>query len=98
LVSQYREENNMTEKCAVYPNPANSTFYVQLNLQKDQDVQIILSDIYGGERKTLFDGHLNAGMNRLNFNIKDLQPGILNVEIKCAEINSVKRLVKKDSE
>ncbi|MCD9014745.1 T9SS type A sorting domain-containing protein [Parachryseolinea silvisoli] len=96
LASEYMKENNLADKLAVYPNPTSDAFFVSLNLKTDQQVQIILSDAYGGKRRTLFDGHLNSGVNMLSFDISDLQPSILSVEIKSTDINCVKRLVKKD--
>jgi hypothetical protein len=96
LASEYMKENNLADKLAIYPNPTSDAFFVSLNLKTDQQVQIILSDVYGSKRRTLFDGHLNSGVNTLSFDISDLQPAILSVEIKSMDINRVERLVKKD--
>jgi hypothetical protein len=96
LAAEYLEENNMATKLAVYPNPTSDAFSVSLNLKTDQQVQIVLSDVYGNIRRILFDDYLTAGVNQLSFDISDLKPSILSVEIKSTDINCVKRLVKKD--
>jgi hypothetical protein len=96
LASEYMKENNLADKLAVYPNPTSDVFFVSLNLKTYQQVQIIFSDVYGGKRRTLFDGYLNSGVNTLSFDISDLQPSMLSVEIKSMDINLVDRLIKKD--
>ncbi|MBL0740741.1 T9SS type A sorting domain-containing protein [Chryseolinea lacunae] len=95
LHAKYQEASKLVEQLSVYPNPTNGKYNVQVNLSKAQNVQITISDIYGGNREILFDAYLEAGVQVLTFAIPEANTGLYNLEAKCSEFSLVKRLVKK---
>lgn len=64
-------ERNIT----LYPLPAISIVNADLYLEKSSEVQFMISDITGKERKRI-NQHLEAGEQHLEINITDLEQGI----------------------
>ena len=69
------EEISGDKAVALYPNPASDMIYVDINLEDDSDVQVIISDITGKERRNI-SMNLGSGMQNLNLNTEDLEQGI----------------------
>ena len=105
--AQYQyDKDDLTEKSpfikgdrwAIYPNPITKTCSVTVILERDQNVEVVFSDIYNTERATMFNGELKAGVNNIDFDISKFKNGLMYVEIKCAELNEIKKIVKKAEE
>lgn len=55
-----------------YPNPVHDILYVNVPSETDQQIEILLSDIWGSTR-SLGNFKVQAGDNKLEFNLQDLQ-------------------------
>lgn len=85
-----------TNRTELFPNPANHEFYLEIYLKESQKVNVTIRSIYGDEDNTIFAGSLNAGMNRLKFDIHEFNKGIFTVEIKGEYFHNVQRLIKRN--
>ena len=60
---------------SAYPNPANASGTIVLSLEEPVDVELKLYDPLGRLHKELFTGRLEAGVNTLPFDVRDLEAG-----------------------
>jgi hypothetical protein len=65
-----------TSTVVVYPNPAKNTSTIELNLADDEEVQLSVLDITGRVIGTQNFGKLQAGENRISYNVTNLADGV----------------------
>lgn len=91
-----RSDNNLETN--VYPNPIAIDFFsVVFDLKKDEDLNISVFDINGRKIRTLHNGKILAGENKLVFNKKALKPGtyFLKITNETSELLVTKKLIVK---
>jgi hypothetical protein len=64
----------------VYPNPAGSTLYVEVENQNNSDVRISLYDMSG---KLVIDEHKQSrkGVEKISVNTSKLVPGVYSIKV-----------------
>jgi len=73
----------------VYPNPANGLFNVELNLQSDEQVELILTDVSG----RVVERYLISGETKFQFDISDKAAGTYYLKIVSRDFQSVVTVV-----
>jgi predicted nucleic acid-binding Zn-ribbon protein len=77
-----REEQGITLnesiKASLYPNPNNGSFIVSYDLQKETNIDILVSDISG---KVVYKVALDDLNNLQTINLSDVQNGIYFVQL-----------------
>ena len=58
-----------------YPNPFNGQTTFEFEVNEKNNYKFIIYDILGREISKLFDGNLNRGVYKINFNSEDLNSG-----------------------
>lgn len=87
------EESPMDEiQMALYPNPSNGNFTLELNLQQDDTALIEILDITG---KSIYQQQLQvaAGMNQLPVSLNQIAAGTYLLRLKTSTKNHVVRLI-----
>ncbi len=92
-------ESRLQTDANIFPNPANKSFTVSLNLVKISDVQISLFDLQGRLEKTLYDELTSPSNDKLTFDIQylKLEPGLYFVNILVDGVVSSRKLVVRKS-
>ena len=86
-----KEENPITE-CTIYPNPAASTIYVSLGLEKETNYSTIITDINGKELlRNNSSGKI--GKNVESFDISQLSPGIYFIKVNTGYYSKTDKFV-----
>ena len=80
----------------VYPNPANSSFDLVLNMAKKQVVKVQLINLEGQVLKILYEGEMNDGDNKITTHVSNIAAGfyIVNIHLQDRVITK-KILIKK---
>jgi uncharacterized protein YceK len=84
--------SNVTSS-TVYPNPANGTVSLGLELSSADNFDITLVNTLGQTVKTVSTVELTAGNHNMDVNISDLSAGVYNFVIKSGNQSMVKRFV-----
>lgn len=63
------------QRASIYPMPASELLHVDFYLEDEADVQLIISDITGKERKRM-KYLLGSGQQKLSLNIDDMEQGV----------------------
>lgn len=69
----------------VYPNPAQTTTQIQMEIHKPQDFTLELVDLYGKLIKRIELGHLDAGSQTLQLSLETLETGIYFIHIQSQD-------------
>ncbi|MFN0188285.1 MAG: T9SS type A sorting domain-containing protein [Bacteroidia bacterium] len=85
-------ENSYIENINMYPNPANTSATILLNLLKAENISISIVDMLGREIKNTASNNLQSGNNKINLDISDLNNGIYFVRINGSKV-LVRRLI-----
>lgn len=76
------------------PNPVINETVVKIGLIKNSELSLILYDFTGKKLKTLFDGKLLKGENKLSFNLGDLPKGIYFLNLRSKFDNKSIKILK----
>ena len=76
-----------------YPNPFNPTTSIRFALPKDSDVKLTVFNMLGQEVVTLFNGTLNAGIHKVDFDASKLTSGLYLYRIEAGNFISVKKML-----
>ena len=79
----------------IFPNPVNPTSVLEVNLNKTQNLNIILYDITGREIRKIITGNLPAGVNRISIDLTSFSSGVYFCVVKSGDISlTSKKIVK----
>ncbi|MCD6333452.1 MAG: DUF11 domain-containing protein, partial [Bacteroidales bacterium] len=84
------QPNGFSLNC--YPNPFRNVTTLQFNLPDDARAQILLYNIQGQEIMTIADRRFNAGINRIELNLQNLEQGIYLVKMNSNYYSETYRL------
>jgi len=85
------DESVISEKMSLFPNPADETSSLTLELQNQADVQMDILTIDGSKVSQIDKSSLTAGRHTLTVNTSNLSPGIYFVRI---QVNGLSGMVK----
>ena len=80
--SVIKEDNKISKRLTIYPNPASTLVTVELETNKNETAIIHIYSIDGKCVKTLPNTKLHIGINKLNISIFDIAPGIYTIAIE----------------
>ncbi|MFN4122790.1 MAG: DUF4397 domain-containing protein [Flavobacteriales bacterium] len=78
---------------SLYPNPANEISFIEMNLEKSEDVVIRVKDMQGRVLATDYKGIQPAGFNRMTIDTNKLNSGVYFVELLSGNRSTVNKLV-----
>lgn len=75
------------------PNPTNDVTNISFNLTNSSNVKLTISDVYGNQIATLFEGMSNSGIRNFSFsgNQFNLNSGVYFVTLSSAGMNQTKK-------
>jgi len=76
-----------------YPNPFNPTTTIRFALPNESNVRLTVFNILGQEVAALFEGHLNAGNHKVEFDASKLNSGMYLYRIEAGSFVSVKKML-----
>lgn len=80
----------------VYPNPANSSSVINLDMPSSAQVRMNIYDVIGNEVSNIHNGQLSAGLNSFNFyNTSSLSAGIYLLKVEVDASNGSKSFTKR---
>ena len=80
LINPTGIEENSTSDFSVYPNPAENSFTIHLNLESESNIEVLLSDISGRKVMQKNCGKLNSGIQNIAIDT-ELSDGIYWVNV-----------------
>lgn len=78
---------------SIYPNPSNGLTSLNINNDKNVNLNINLLDINGRVITNLFEGTMNAGSNSVAINTANLQRGLYIVNVLSDNNTATYKLV-----
>ncbi len=82
---------NYSAELQIYPNPANTSFVINFNINKDENIVIELYDIQGKLITTLYNEILNG--NKISIPVTDLSNGTYLIKIQTKNSLNVEKIV-----
>lgn len=79
----------------VYPNPTSGVFNVELNVEKSQDVNVIVFDVTGKVVENTPVAKLGAGTHNITLSADAYTAGVYTVEVRTASGSKYSKLVVK---
>jgi hypothetical protein len=77
-----------------YPNPFNPSTNIELELREDAKVKLAVYNVLGEEVAELFNGEINAGTHKFEFNAADLASGIYVYKLDAGnEFTETKKMI-----
>jgi len=76
-----------------YPNPFNPTTSFNVALPKSGNVSIVIYNMLGQEVMKVFDGNLNAGIHKFEFNASRFASGMYFYRVQADKFTAVKKMV-----
>lgn len=75
------------------PNPTNDVTNISFNLTNASNVKLTISDVYGNQVATLFEGMSNSGLRNFSFSANqfNLNSGVYFVTLSSAGLNQTKK-------
>lgn len=86
------EEVAHNDNALVLPNPSSGKTSVRLNLAKERNVSITVTDMLGRDVLRRQEQHFDSGVQQIDLDLSDLGIGIYQVQIKLDALLVVKRL------
>lgn len=65
-----------SENISIYPNPAETIFYLEFNLEKETALRATIYDVLGKKISSVMNGSFSAGSHRIEFNTASLESGV----------------------
>lgn len=87
------EESRIVTEQQLYPNPANNQLTSEFNLASDQAVTMVIKDLSGKPVLELFNGELEQGIQKLNFDISSLPAGAYFLSTETAKESYQQKLI-----
>jgi Peptidase family C25/Propeptide_C25/Secretion system C-terminal sorting domain/Peptidase family C25, C terminal ig-like domain len=84
---------NPNENFTVYPNPARTYTNISFNIEKKQNVKLVVFDMLGKTIKEYFYSSLNPGIQLFQLNISNISNGIYNIQLQTEEKIYNKQLI-----
>jgi photosystem II stability/assembly factor-like uncharacterized protein len=90
-----KDENVVTEfrLAQNYPNPFNSSTVIRFSVKNPGDYTIEVFSSIGERVTTLFNGWLETGEHRINFDSKELSNGIYLYRLRGGGVNLTKKMI-----
>jgi hypothetical protein len=89
---QEMSEENESSDLDIYPNPASDKFFISLNSERDELIQVSITDILGKAfRNEIIP--VRTGINQMVFERESLSSGIYFVSVKTSGRTYQRRLV-----
>ncbi len=88
-------ENSNIEIAKIYPNPASAITCVELNSEVNSKAKVELFDINGRLVNSLYNGAIDAGVNRFFFDASLLASGVYVVQVAAGNQRKTSRVVVK---
>ena len=76
-----------------YPNPFNPSTTISFAVPKSGNVTLKIYNTLGEEVVTLADGYMEAGIQTVNFNAKDLSSGLYIYRLTAGETTLTKKML-----
>lgn len=76
------ENESISHSLTIYPNPAKETFTISYELNTQSDVEVSLFNIYGKRIKTVSEGTIMSGTNKLKINSRSFPAGLYFLTLK----------------
>ncbi|MBK7409042.1 MAG: T9SS type A sorting domain-containing protein [Saprospirales bacterium] len=76
---------------SIFPNPVQDMFTLEMELREKTYLHIFLSDVNGRVVRSLFQGRVKGGTNRLSFNKERLTPGMYFLFIQDEQQRTVRQ-------
>ena len=86
-------ERELLSALDVYPNPIKGSVNIELNLAKQTETEIFISDILGNKIVQIFNKKLDAGVHKLKWNATNISNGIYFLNVKTGISLQVKKLI-----
>ncbi len=87
--------NATADNISISPNPFNSTFELDIKMEKGDKAKIEIYNALGMKVKEVMDRDLSEGINRIHFDAGDMAQGVYMLEVKIGDTKSSKRIVKR---
>lgn len=90
------EESSMPETFTLYqnyPNPFNPVTNIRFSLNKEDNINLKIFDVFGQEVKTLIDGPMSAGVHEIKFDAAGYASGVYFYRLQSGGISLTKKLV-----
>lgn len=81
------------QSVSLYPNPSEGTSTLELDALRENDVRITLTGVDGRELRTLYEGPVVRGNNRIAIDANGVAAGIYLVKITAEGHTAVRKLV-----
>ena len=91
LINPTGIEGNTTSAFSIFPNPAEKSFTIQLNLETESNIEILLSDISGRAVMQKNCGKLNSGNQSIAIDT-ELSDGIYWVNVISNQGTSIQKI------
>lgn len=93
-ISVFEVNEKINSLLEIYPNPTTGNVNIEFELEKDQNVRLILLDIQGKEVLNLLDNeNLSSGKHQLNYDVSDLPSGIYMMQFVTESESRFNKLV-----
>jgi hypothetical protein len=76
-----------------YPNPFNPVTNIEFSIQKAGNIKLTVFDIQGKEVAQLFNGNLNAGSYKYDFDAGKLTSGVYFYKLQTEEFTDTKKML-----
>ena len=76
-----------------YPNPFNPVTTIKFDIPQGDIVKLKLYDVLGKEVSTIYNGRLEAGTYKIDFNAADISSGVYFYKIESGVYSDVKKMV-----
>jgi len=91
---EFKLENSSAAKVNVFPNPLADKANIVYNLEKQDNVTILLFNASGKQLNTIMENQTQqAGQHQIELNANDLATGIYYLQLQSKEINTIQKLV-----
>ncbi len=78
------EKLEAVDQVEIFPNPIDTDFGIRLDLNKNEDIEIKLTDMKGQEVQSIFRGELSSGVQTVRARVnRKVSPGLYMVNISA---------------
>lgn len=87
------EEVKQVTSFNVFPNPVKNNVNIEFNLVKRSNVEVFVTDLLGNKVALIVSEEMNAGNNKISYNVSDISSGIYLLSINTDNSIQVKKIV-----